>query len=116
MLKTLKHKRGPEALEAALRRALEAIGRGAAARELGSEGSPQGTAALATRCSDRQVLGGAGDAATALGTIRTTAALDALVKDSSCRIRSRDARSRARSATSAATRARRRRWPRSSQR
>jgi len=38
ILKTLKHKRGREALETELRHAPEAIGRGAAARELGVEG------------------------------------------------------------------------------
>src|SRR5271156_6848318 len=46
ILKTLKHKRGREALEAALTYAPEAIGRANAARELGNEGRPQATAAL----------------------------------------------------------------------
>ena len=44
--KTLKHKRGREALEIELEHASEAIRRASAARELGKEGSPQATAAL----------------------------------------------------------------------
>ena len=43
VLKTFKHKRGREALEKILKHAPEAIGRAEAARELGREGSPQGS-------------------------------------------------------------------------
>jgi aminopeptidase N len=63
-----------------LRHAPEAIGRAAAARELGSEGSPQATAALRDAMLTDKFWGVQGDAATALGTIRTTAALDALLE------------------------------------
>ena len=80
ILKTLKHKRGREALEVVLRHAPEAIGRAAAARELGTEGSPQATAALRDAMLTDKFWGVQGDAATALGTIRTTAALDALLE------------------------------------
>ena len=80
ILKTLKHKRGREALEVVLRHAPEAIGRAAAARELGTEGSPQATAALRDAMLTDKFWGVQGDAATALGTIRTTAALDALIE------------------------------------
>ncbi|HEY9157419.1 DUF3458 domain-containing protein [Candidatus Binatus sp.] len=80
IVKTLKHKRGREALEAELRHAPEAIGRGAAARELGAEGSPQATAALRDAMLTDKFWGVQADAATALGTIRTTAALDALLE------------------------------------
>jgi aminopeptidase N len=80
ILKTLKHKRGREALEAALRYAPEAIGRANAARELGNEGSPQATAALRDAMLTDKFWGVQSDAATALGAIRTTAALDALLE------------------------------------
>ena len=80
ILKTLKHKRGREALEAALRHAPEAIGRANAARELGNEGSPQATAALRDAMLTDKFWGVQSDAATALGAIRTTAALDALIE------------------------------------
>ncbi len=80
ILKTLKHKRGREALETELRHAPEAIGRGAAARELGAEGSPQATAALRDAMLSDTFWGVQADAATALGTIRTTAARDALLE------------------------------------
>ena len=80
VLKTLKHKRGREALEAALRHAPEAIGRANAARELGNEGSPQATAALRDAMLNDKFWGVQADAATALGAIRTTAALDALLE------------------------------------
>ena len=80
ILKTLKHKRGREALEAALRHSPEAIGRANAARELGNEGSPQATAALRDAMLTDKFWGVQADAATALGAIRTTAALDALIE------------------------------------
>src|SRR5271163_714586 len=80
ILKTIKHKRGREALEVVLRHAPEAIGRAAAARELGSEGSPQATAALRDAMLTDKFWGVQADAATALGAIRTTAALDALLE------------------------------------
>src|SRR5271167_919958 len=80
ILKTLKHKRGREALETELRHATEAIGRAAAARELGTEGSRQATAALREAMLADKFWGVQADAATALGTIRTTAALDALLE------------------------------------
>ncbi len=80
ILKTLKHKRGREALEVALRHAPEAIGRANAARELGNEGSPQATAALRDAMLTDRFWGVQADAATALGAIRTTAALDALIE------------------------------------
>ncbi|HZW75688.1 MAG TPA: HEAT repeat domain-containing protein, partial [Caldimonas sp.] len=80
ILKTLKHKRGREALEAELRHAPEAIGRAAAARELGNEGSPQATTALREAMLNDKFWGVQADAATALGSIRTTAALDALIE------------------------------------
>jgi aminopeptidase N len=78
--KTLKHKRGREALELELKRAPEAIGRAAAARELGKEGSPQATAALREALLNDKFWGVQTDAATALGEIRTEAALDALIE------------------------------------
>ena len=80
ILKTLKHKRGREALEMELRHAPEAIGRGAAARELGREGSPQAVAALRQALLNDRFWGVQADAATALGEIRTEAALDALME------------------------------------
>ena len=80
IVKTLKHKRGREALELELRHAPEAIGRAAAARELGNEGSPQATAALRDALLNDKFWGVQADAATALGSIRTAAALDALVE------------------------------------
>ncbi len=80
ILKTLKHKRGREALETELRHAPEAIGRGAAARELGVEGSPQATAAIRDAMLTDKFWGVQADAAAALGTIRTAAALDALLE------------------------------------
>src|SRR5208282_5563242 len=80
IVKTLKHKRGREALETELRHAPEAIGRAAAARELGIEGSPQATEALRNAMIADKFWGVQADAAAALGTIRTTAALDALIE------------------------------------
>ncbi|MGD0671326.1 MAG: DUF3458 domain-containing protein [Candidatus Binatus sp.] len=80
ILKTLKHKRGREALETELRHAPEAIGRGAAARELGVEGSPQASAAIRDAMLTDKFWGVQADAAAALGTIRTAAALDALLE------------------------------------
>jgi aminopeptidase N len=80
VLKTLKHKRGREALETELHYAPEAIGRAAAARELGIEGSPQATAALREAMLNDKFWGVQADAATALGAIRTSAALDALLE------------------------------------
>ncbi|HXW83178.1 MAG TPA: M1 family aminopeptidase, partial [Candidatus Binataceae bacterium] len=80
VLKTLKHKRGREALELVLKHAPEAIGRGGAARELGKEGSPQATTALRDALLQDQFWGVQADAAAALGEIRTTAALDALLE------------------------------------
>src|SRR5712692_755291 len=80
IVKTLKHKRGREALELELRHAPEAIGRAAAARELGTEGSPQATAALREALLNDKFWGVQSDAATALGAIRTNSALDALLE------------------------------------
>ncbi len=78
--KTLKHKRGREALETELKHAPEAIGRAAAARELGKEGSPQAVAALRDAMLGDKFWGVQADAASALGEIRTEAALDALIE------------------------------------
>ena len=80
LVKTLKHKRGREALELELARAPEAIGRSAAAHELGLEGSPQATAALRTAMLTDGFWGVQADAAAALGEIRTEAALEALIE------------------------------------
>jgi aminopeptidase N len=80
ILKTMRHKRGREALETELHHAPEAIGRAAAARELGTEGSPQATAALRNALLFDRFWGVQADAATALGAIRTQAALDALLE------------------------------------
>ena len=80
ILKTIRHKRGREALETELHHAPEAIGRAAAARELGNEGSPQATAALRNALLFDKFWGVQADAATALGAIRTAAALDALLE------------------------------------
>jgi aminopeptidase N len=80
ILKTLKHKRGREALETELRHAPEAIGRAAAARELGTEGSRQATVLLRDAMLTDKFWGVQADAAAALGTIRTTAARDALLE------------------------------------
>jgi len=51
-----------------------------AARELGTEGSPQATAALREALLNDKFWGVQSDAATALGSIRTNAALDALLE------------------------------------
>lgn len=80
ILKTCKHKRGREALEMELRHAPEAIGRAAAARELGEEGSPAAVAALRRALLEDRFWGVQADAAGALGTIRTVAALSALLE------------------------------------
>ncbi len=80
IVKTLKHKRGREALELELARAPEAIGRSAAAHELGIEGSPQATAALRIAMLGDSFWGVQADAAAALGEIRTEAALDTLIE------------------------------------
>ena len=80
ILKTLKHKRGREALESELRHAPEAIGRAAAARELGIEGSPQATAAIREAMLTDKFWGVQAEAAAALGAIRTTGALDAVLE------------------------------------
>jgi aminopeptidase N len=80
IVKTLKHKRGRESLETEIRHAPEAIGRAAAARELGVEGSPQATAALREAMLNDKFWGVQADAATALGAIRTSAARDALLE------------------------------------
>jgi len=80
ILKTLKHKRGREALESELRHAPEAIGRAAAARELGIEGSPQATAAIREAMLTDKFWGVQAEAAGALGAIRTTGALDAVLE------------------------------------
>jgi aminopeptidase N len=80
LVKTLKHKRGREALELELTHAPEAIGRSAAAHELGIEGSPQATAALRTAMLGDRFWGVQAEAAAALGEIRTEAALDALIE------------------------------------
>src|SRR5258707_4569593 len=71
IVKTLKHKRGREGLELELRHAPEAIGRAAAARELGTEGSPQATAALREALLTDKFWGVQSDPANALGRIRT---------------------------------------------
>ena len=80
VVKSLKHKRGREALEIELRHAPEAIGRAAAARELGNEGSPQAVAALRDAMLTDKFWGVQADAATALGSVRTSAALEALLE------------------------------------
>ena len=79
ILKTLKHKRSREALELILRKAPEAIARGAAARELGREGSPQATAALREAMLTDAFWGVRADAAAALGEIRSAQAKAALL-------------------------------------
>jgi len=58
----------------------EAIGRAAAARELGREGSPQATAALKDALLSDKFWGVQADAAAALGDIRTDAALAVLIE------------------------------------
>jgi aminopeptidase N len=80
ILKTLKHKRSREALELELKHAPEAIGRAAAARELGKEGSPRATAALREALLGDSFWGVQADAAAALGEIRSEAARGALVE------------------------------------
>ena len=80
VLKTLKHKRGREALETVLRYAPEAIARAEAARELGKEGSPQAVAALRTALLNDSFWGVRADSAGALGTIRTSEARAALLE------------------------------------
>jgi aminopeptidase N len=80
ILKTLKHKRSREALELELRHAPEAIGRAAAARELGKEGSPQAVAALRGALEGDKFWGVQADAADALGEIRSDAAREALIE------------------------------------
>ncbi|HEY6394396.1 MAG TPA: DUF3458 domain-containing protein, partial [Candidatus Binataceae bacterium] len=80
ILKSLKHKRGREALELELRHAPEAIARAAAAKELGIEGSAQAIAALKTSMLSDGFWGVQSDAAAALGAIRTADALDALLE------------------------------------
>jgi aminopeptidase N len=78
--KTLRHKRGREALELELKHSPEAIGRAAAARELGNEGSFEAVNALRSALLNDPFWGVRADAAAALGTIRTKAALDALIR------------------------------------
>ena len=80
VLKTFKHKRGREALEKVLQHAPEAIGRAEAARELGREASPKAVAALREAMLNDKFWGVQADAATALGTVRTSDARDALVE------------------------------------
>ena len=80
VLKTFKHKRGREALEKVLQHAPEAIGRAEAARELGREGSPKAVAALREAMLKDKFWGVQADAATALGTVRSTDARDALIE------------------------------------
>ncbi|HVN28260.1 MAG TPA: DUF3458 domain-containing protein, partial [Candidatus Binataceae bacterium] len=80
VLKTFKHKRGREALEKILKHAPEAIGRAEAARELGREGSPKAVAALRDAMLHDKFWGVQADAATALGTVRTSDARDALIE------------------------------------
>ncbi|HUY29223.1 MAG TPA: M1 family aminopeptidase [Candidatus Binataceae bacterium] len=80
LVKTLKHKRGREALELELKHAPEAIGRAAAAHDLGKEGSPQAAAALRIAMLGDSFWGVQADAAAALGEIRTETALDALLE------------------------------------
>jgi aminopeptidase N len=77
--KVLKHRRGREALELELKHAPEAIGRAAAARELGAEGSFQAITALREALLRDPFWGVRAEAAAALGTIRTQDALDGLV-------------------------------------
>jgi aminopeptidase N len=76
---SLKHKRSREALEAELKFAVEAIGRGGAARELGREGSPAAVDALGTSLKSDAFWGVRSDVVSALGQIRTEHALDALL-------------------------------------
>jgi aminopeptidase N len=78
IVKTLKHKRSREALELELKHAPEAIGRAAAARELGKEGSPQAAGALRDALLGDTFWGVQADAAAALGEIRSDAAREAL--------------------------------------
>jgi aminopeptidase N len=80
ILKSLRHKRGREALETELKHAPEAIGRAEAARELGQEGSPQAVAALRTALLEDKFWGVQADAAGALGAVRTGGALAALLE------------------------------------
>jgi aminopeptidase N len=80
LLKTVKHKRSREALETLLKHAPEAIGRGAAASELGKDGSAAAIAALKTAMLTDRFWGVQADAAQALGAIRTEAALAALIE------------------------------------
>ncbi|HYA34598.1 MAG TPA: DUF3458 domain-containing protein, partial [Candidatus Binataceae bacterium] len=80
VLKTIKHKRGREALETVLRFASEAIARAKAARELGKDGSPQAVVALRTALLNDAFWGVRADAAGALGTIRTSEAKAALLE------------------------------------
>jgi aminopeptidase N len=80
IVKTLKHKRSREALTLVLKIAPEAIGRGDAARELGKEGSPQAVEALKDALLGDKFWGVQQDAASALGAIKTTAALEALLE------------------------------------
>jgi aminopeptidase N len=79
VLKTLKHKRGREALELELKHAPEAIGRAAAARQLGEEASPQAVVALRDALMNDKFWGVQAEAAAALGAIRTSDAMRALV-------------------------------------
>lgn len=80
LVKTLKHKRSREALELELKYAPEAIGRSAAAHELGKEGSPQAVAALRAAIAGDSFWGVQADAAAALGEIRSETALEALLE------------------------------------
>lgn len=80
VLKSLKHKRGREALELVLKHAPEAIGRGEAARELGKEGSPQAAAALRQALLGDKFWGVRSDAAAALGAVRSSEARAALLE------------------------------------
>jgi aminopeptidase N len=80
IVKTLKHKRSREALSLVLKHAPEAIARAGAARDLGKEGSPLATAALKEALLGDIFWGVQADAASALGTIKTEVALDALLE------------------------------------
>jgi aminopeptidase N len=78
LLKTLRHKRGREALELVLSKAPEAIGRAEAATDLGDEGGPAAIAALRQALLNDPFWGVRAAAAAALARIRTPDALAAL--------------------------------------
>lgn len=83
LLKTLRHKRGREALELILSKAPEAIGRAEAATELGNEGGPAAIAALRQALLNDPFWGVRAAAAAALARIRTPEALATLLEGAS---------------------------------